>query len=111
MIKKYSFALSVYVLVFIGLAYVLSNTLYYGLGIVFASLLISNSVAVFAVSMYMSYRYGFDIIHTILMVLTYILSVYIVFNDSALIYLFLYLIMDLMGFGMGRLIRKSKKAN
>lgn len=110
-VKKYAFSLIVYILVFIGLATYLANSIEYGLGVIFASLLVSNTLAVFVVSMYMSYRYGFDIIHIILMVIIYVISVYVVYNDSAMIYVYFYPVVDLIGFGVGRLIRKSKKVN
>lgn len=109
MIKKYLFGLSVYLLVFLGLASFILNKVESGFGVIIMSLIISNSLAVLIVSMFMSYRYGFDYIHTILMALIYLTSVYVVFNESALFYLPFYLLIDFVGFGIGRLIRNTRQ--
>ncbi|MEG0328472.1 MAG: hypothetical protein RR565_06090 [Erysipelothrix sp.] len=110
MIKKYLFSLSVYLLIFLGLAAFIINKVDSGFGVIIVSLIISNSLAVLIVSMFMSYRYGFDYVHTILMVLIYTISVYVIFNESALFYLPFYLLIDLVGFGIGRLIRNTSQS-
>lgn len=109
MIKKYGLPLLVYLIVFIGFGFIFTKTIHDGFGVVITSLLLANCVTVFLVSVAMTYRYGFDIMHMLLMALTFVISVYVVFNDSALFYLVPYVIIDLIGFGVGSLLRHSKR--
>ena len=109
MIKKYSFALGVYSLVFFLVAFVITKLTNDGFGVVISSLIVANSTAVFLVSIVRSYRYGIDFIHTIMMAVLYVLSVYVVFNNSALDYLYFYIVIDFIGLGVGRLLRKIIK--
>ncbi len=107
--KKYVFPIITYIIAFFIMPCVTMNLLNIndGFAVVIINLLLINSISVFVVSLILSYKYGFDYMHIILMLLLFTISAYIVFNDSALVYIFFYLIFDFIGIFIGYYIRKK----
>ncbi len=78
---------------------------YEGLGVIMLLLAINPSV-ILATSTLSTYKYGINIYRIIIMVLVYTVSVFIIYNSSALGYVIFYILIDLVGVAIGYFFRK-----
>lgn len=110
MVKKYRMAFGAYILAFLVLAYLLKTIIPMGSNTLRMTLILVNSVTVLAVSIVMSYRQGIDVVHTIIMALIYIISINVLFDSSALSYLYFYIIIDFIGIPMARVLKSFQSS-
>src|SRR5690625_6072637 len=111
MLRKYGFALLIYLLSFFAVPYLLLANIDDGFRVVIISLILINSITVFLVTCYMTYKYGLDWIHLLTMIILYLLSCFVVWNSSAIIYLVLYIIVAGIALLLGYLFRKKLPSN
>ena len=109
--RKYGQPIIIYLVAFFIMPYVTMHLLNIndGFAIIIINLLLINSISVFVVSLILTYKYGLDYIHILLMLMLFSLSVYTVFNDSALVYNLFYLLFDFIGISTAYYIRKKTK--
>lgn len=106
-IRQYWLPFVVYLLAFFALPFLMMGNVDSGFGLVIINLILINSLAVFFVTCYMTYKYGLDWIHLVMMVILYLASCFIVWNDSAIGYLILYGLVALVAFLLGYIFRKK----
>ncbi|MBM7676787.1 hypothetical protein [Gracilibacillus alcaliphilus] len=111
LIRKYWLSFIIYLAAFFAAPAIMLGSIDNGFGAVILNLILINSIAVFFVTCYMTYKYGFDWIHLLMMVILYLLSCFIVWNDSAIIYLVLYGIITSAALLLGYLFRRKIRSN
>lgn len=107
--KKYILPISLYVFVFI--IWPVLDREYFkvfdGFGYLFFPF-VFQPVAIFIASTYFTYKYGYDYYHTIIMLVIFIISIYLIFNvvDILTVFVPINLIIDYLGILIGLLMRK-----
>lgn len=107
--KKYILPISLYVFVFI--IWPVLDREYFkvfdGFGYLFFPF-VFQPVAIFTASTYFTYKYGYDYYHTIMMLVIFIISIYLIFNvvDILTVFVPINLIIDYLGILIGLLMRK-----
>lgn len=80
-----------------------------GIGFGIQYLVIFNSAAVFIASLYMTLKHGLQYQHIIIMAVLFIIAAYVVYNDSALVYLFFYIFVEIIALAIGYMLLKPNK--
>ncbi len=104
--KKYWVPVVLYLVAFFILPPIMIRQIDDGFGLVIINLIFINSITVFFSTCYVTYKFGLDWLHLIMMTLLFLISCFVVWNSSAIGYLILYAIVYGFALLIGYFFRK-----
>ncbi len=72
------------------------------------SLTLIYPVANFALSLYFAKKYGFNLLFPVIAAVLFVPAVFIYMNESALIYVVIYFVINLIGLATGKVFKNKK---